>query len=69
MTGGPLGSSLLLFNREDWTLEAEFNEKELSEFWLRWQQKYPVISKAALVILMPFASTYFCETDFYDFKL
>ncbi|KAL4142116.1 hypothetical protein QTP88_004636 [Uroleucon formosanum] len=41
--------------REDSTLEAEFNEKELTEFWLRRQQEYSVISKVALLILIPFA--------------
>ncbi|KAL4125849.1 hypothetical protein QTP88_010089 [Uroleucon formosanum] len=50
--------------REDSTLESEFHEKELSEFWLRRQQEYPLISKAALLILIPFASTYLCETAF-----
>jgi hypothetical protein len=43
-------------------LEIEFNEKELTAFWLRRQKEYPVISKAALLILIPFALTYLCET-------
>ncbi|XP_060873903.1 SCAN domain-containing protein 3-like [Metopolophium dirhodum] len=55
--------------REDSTLETEFNEKELTEFWLRRQQEYPVISKAALLILIPFASTYLCETAFSQLQI
>lgn len=55
--------------REDSTLESEFHEKELSEFWLRRQQEYPLISKAALLILIPFASTYLCETAFSQLQI
>jgi len=55
---------LLIEIRKNSTLETEFNEKELTEFLLRQQQEYPVISKEALLILMPFASTYICETAF-----
>jgi hypothetical protein len=50
-------------------LETEFNEKELTTFWLRRQQEYPVISKATLLILIPFALTYFCETAFLQHKI
>ncbi|KAL4127373.1 hypothetical protein QTP88_011547 [Uroleucon formosanum] len=49
--------------REDSTLESEFHEKELSKFWLRRQQEYPLISKAALLILIPFASTYLYKSN------
>ncbi|CAI6354690.1 unnamed protein product [Macrosiphum euphorbiae] len=55
--------------QEDSTLEAELNEKELTEFWLRQQQEYPVISKAALLILIPFALTYLCETAFSQLQI
>jgi hypothetical protein len=50
-------------------LETEFNEKEFTIFWLRRQQEYPVISKAALLILIPFASTYLCENAFTQLKI
>ncbi|XP_077291308.1 zinc finger BED domain-containing protein 5-like [Arctopsyche grandis] len=39
-------------------LEVEFNEKSISEVWLRRQQEYPAIGKEALVTLIPFATTY-----------
>ncbi|XP_022164952.1 SCAN domain-containing protein 3-like [Myzus persicae] len=55
--------------REDSTLESEFHEKELSEFWLRRQQEYPLISKAALLILIHFASTYLYETAFSQLQI
>jgi len=47
---------------EESTLENDFNENELSEFWLRRQQELIVISEATLHILIPYASTYLFET-------
>jgi len=55
--------------REDSTLETQFNEKELTEFWLRRQQEYPIISEVALLILIPFASIYLCETAFSQLQI
>ncbi|XP_060866316.1 zinc finger MYM-type protein 6-like [Metopolophium dirhodum] len=55
--------------RENSTLETKFNEKELTEFWLRRQQEYPVILKAALLIIIPFASTYLRETTFSQLQI
>jgi len=54
--------------RENSTLETKFNEKELTDFWLR-RQEYPVISKAALLIFIPFASTYLCEIAFSQLQI
>jgi hypothetical protein len=50
------------------TLETEFNEKELT-FWLRQQQEYPVITKAVILILIPFTWTYLCETAFSQIQI
>lgn len=50
--------------RSDDSVELEFNEKSLTEFWIRRQQEYPSIAKEALINLMPFATTYLCETAF-----
>lgn len=50
--------------RSDNSIEFEFNEKSITEFWIRRQQEYPSISKEALLKLMPFATTYLCETAF-----
>ena len=47
----------------DSILELEFKEKELNEYWLR-EQEFPLIFKATKEVLMPFASTYLCETSF-----
>lgn len=47
----------------------EFYEKELTEYWLRRQQKYPLISKGALLISVPIASTNFCETVFSQLEI
>ena len=35
--------------RSDNLLEVEYNEKSISEFWIRRQQEYPSITKEALV--------------------
>lgn len=50
--------------RSDNTLEIEFNSKSISEFWLRRQEEYPTIANEALLNLIPFATTYLCETAF-----
>ena len=55
----------LIAIRSDNLLEVEYyNEKSISEFWIRRQQEYSSIAKEALVILIPFATTYICETAF-----
>ncbi len=33
-------------------------------FWLQLKDKYPLISAEAISYLLPFASTYLCETSF-----
>jgi len=50
--------------RSENSLELEFHEKCLTEFWICRQKEYPAIAKEALLRLMPFATTYLCETAF-----
>jgi hypothetical protein len=45
----------LIETRSDSVLETEFNGRELADFWIRRQQEYPSITKAALDILIPSA--------------
>ena len=55
----------LIAIRSDNLLEVEYyNEKSISEFWIRRQQEYSSIEKEALVILIPFPTTCRCETAF-----
>lgn len=41
-----------------------FREKELSQFWCAMYGSYPKVSMEALKILIPFVSTYLCESGF-----
>lgn len=42
----------------------KFVTLELSEFWLTFKNEYPAVSKKALLFLIPFTTTYLCETEF-----
>jgi len=46
----------------DRTLKIQFREKSLSAFWLSVSTEYPLLSTKAVNILLPFATTYLCET-------
>jgi len=46
----------------DQTLKIQFREKSLSAFWLSVSTEYPLLSNKAVNILLPFATTYLCET-------
>lgn len=48
----------------DGGLKMEFAKMELSEFWLTLKNEYPTLSKKALLFLIPFSTTYLCETGF-----
>ena len=50
--------------QKDSTALDIFTEKSLSSFWSEMLAMYPQVAKAALVHLMPFPSTYLCETGF-----
>jgi len=41
-----------------------FSEKSCSVFWIEMAQSYPDISKMALKVLIPFLTTYECESAF-----
>ena len=46
----------------DRTLKIQFREKSLSAFWLSVSTEYPLLSNKAVNVLLPFATTYLCET-------
>jgi len=48
----------------DRILKIQFREKSLSAFWLSVSTEYPLLSNNAVNILLPFATTYLCETAF-----
>ncbi|MBN3325440.1 SCND3 protein, partial [Atractosteus spatula] len=48
----------------DHTLKAVFNSTPLAEFWLLAEAEYPKLSRLAIDVLLPFSSTWLCETTF-----
>ncbi|XP_072389678.1 zinc finger BED domain-containing protein 5-like [Diabrotica undecimpunctata] len=48
----------------DGALQVEFNKKELCEFWLKVKNEYPSLSRKAILFLIPFTTTYLCESGF-----
>lgn len=54
----------LIEMKTDRTLRFKFSETELDHFWLCVKNEYPLLSKHAIGILLPFATTYLCELGF-----
>lgn len=54
----------LLEMMSDSTLRESFKQQSLAEFWCGVQNEYPELYRKALVVLLPFVSTYSCETGF-----
>ncbi|GBP62958.1 SCAN domain-containing protein 3 [Eumeta japonica] len=50
--------------REDCTLKVEFQNYDLCTFWKKVRAEYPIIADRALKMLVPFATTYRCESGF-----
>ena len=48
----------------DRALMMSFNEKALASFWLSVADEYPLLFQKAIKMLLPFATTYLCETAF-----
>lgn len=45
-------------------LKSEFQSKDLGEFWCSMMEPYPVLAKKALQSILPFVTTYLCESGF-----
>jgi len=50
--------------RNDSSARDQFKEKTLNEFWCGMHQKYANVAALALRVLLPYASTYLCESGF-----
>ena len=48
----------------DGGLKSEFSKDLLSDFWLKRRAEYGLISDRALKFLIPFSTSYLCETGF-----
>ena len=40
------------------------NKRTLAEFWISVEKEYPQLSEAALIVFLPFGTTYLCEMTF-----
>lgn len=50
--------------RENTTCRVEFQNYDLSTFWQKAGAEYPILANRALKMLIPFATTYRCESGF-----
>lgn len=50
--------------KNDAFLQSRFAEKSLDEFWISVNKLYPAISLKAIKLILPFASSWFCEFGF-----
>ena len=48
----------------DPTLQLKYNQMNIDSFWLIARQEYPKISQKAVQIILPFSTTYLCESIF-----
>ncbi len=49
---------------EDSSMKDYFKEKSLINFWIGCKTEYPLIFRQALLFLMPFVTSYLCESGF-----
>ena len=40
------------------------NKRSLAEFWISVEKEYPQLSEAAMIVFLPFGTTYLCEMIF-----
>lgn len=55
--------------REDRTLRMQFQEMPRDKFWISVEKDYPTLSRSAVDMLLPFATTYLCELSFSSLTL
>jgi hypothetical protein len=48
----------------DTSLKLRFRRESLTEFWVGAREEYPHLTKKAINILLPFSTSYLCETGF-----
>ena len=54
----------LLELRNNEKLHTDFEATELAEFWCKLGVAYPTLTKRAYSVLVPFVTTYLCESGF-----
>jgi hypothetical protein len=48
----------------DRTLQMVFQNKDMCDFWLTVKNEYPVVAELAVRVVLPFATSYLCESAF-----
>jgi hypothetical protein len=46
------------------SVKSELNQKPLADFWIGLRSEYPALENCTVKTLMPFATTYLCESGF-----
>ncbi|KAJ4941045.1 hypothetical protein JOQ06_027332 [Pogonophryne albipinna] len=71
-----VGESLDLMSQErlidmanEWELKVKFQAVSLPQYWLYVKKDYPALTERALKSLLPFATTYLCESGFSTLKV
>jgi hypothetical protein len=59
-----LAKDELIDLRTKQVLQMEFDTKTLPEFWCTLAAAYPLLAKRAMAVLIPFVTTYLCESGF-----
>ena len=49
--------------------KTDFSSMSGTKFWIKSLQSYPVVSEIALRMILPFPTTYLCETSFSSFSV
>ena len=53
----------------EWELRVTFKALSLPQYWLYVQKDYPALAERAQKSLLPFATTYLCESGFSTMKV
>lgn len=71
-----VGSCLDLKSQEEliemttsWDLKMKFEALSLSNYWMYVRNDFPILAESALKCLLPFATTYLCESGFSTLKV
>lgn len=71
-----VGSCLDLKSQEEliemissWDLKMKFETLSLSNYWMYVKKDFPILAESALKCLLPFATTYLCESGFSTLKV
>lgn len=52
-----------------WDLKMKFETLSLSNYWMYVKKDFPILAESALKCLLPFATTYLCESGFSTLKV